>query len=491
VLLGGFHARNYNTTPAIIGNQNAVSTYDKVYFHIANEYPSSYNSHTVTGFTVRDCLLEVFGNEPNPIILPATAGDGVYTNNVFVGIGDLVSNTADLTTSVLVENNTSVLFQGGNVAGTYLAETKVAPTTPVLRNNLQAILVDTPAAAMIRNVATAVGTLHVDSDYNAIHNTINFIRPDHDIVYDAGYDEHSIRIDDPEFVDPSRLLVGWAQLYLGDASAGWREAYNLLLSMNGYDAATGQQVPANADITLPKQAYDWVKAGYVPQNMVLATAGEGGTYIGAIAPEGEIPEEFTTVGVVYTSGLPYGSSPNINDITSIIDLPSGWEFTAAGLSPSEGRLEIKSAAQVHYVLETADSTQDSFTLRIVDDSGAIGLLHASIEIMREDASLVVPSGMQLKSGDSEEFPITFNAFANRPAEFIYDVGDTHNLIPDQLFREDGIEGVLVSDLLYEGTGPGGGGGIFAVSASPKFPYLLFCACDMAGTYRSIDDGETW
>jgi len=40
-------------------------------------------------------------------------------------------------------------------------------------------------------------------------------------------------------------------------------------------------------------------------------------------------------------------------------------------------------------------------------------------------------------------------------------------------------------------GIGGGGGMFVPSISPFDPKLMFVACDMGGTYRSIDGGRTW
>lgn len=44
---------------------------------------------------------------------------------------------------------------------------------------------------------------------------------------------------------------------------------------------------------------------------------------------------------------------------------------------------------------------------------------------------------------------------------------------------------------YQVMGIGGAGGMFVPSISPNDPKLMFIACDMSGTYRSTDGGQTW
>jgi len=46
-------------------------------------------------------------------------------------------------------------------------------------------------------------------------------------------------------------------------------------------------------------------------------------------------------------------------------------------------------------------------------------------------------------------------------------------------------------LRWEPVGPGGGGGIFNPSVSPKDPNLVFVSCDMSGFYRSEDGCRSW
>ena len=44
---------------------------------------------------------------------------------------------------------------------------------------------------------------------------------------------------------------------------------------------------------------------------------------------------------------------------------------------------------------------------------------------------------------------------------------------------------------YQVMGIGGAGGMFVPSISPNDPKLMFIACDMSGTYRSTDGGQSW
>lgn len=80
----------------------------------------------------------------------------------------------------------------------------------------------------------------------------------------------------PEFFDPSRTVLGYG---------GWATVQDMareMVSINGiaYDGtattATTKSVPA---ITA------YIREGFTPQNLDLLTAGEGGTYIGAVEPE--------------------------------------------------------------------------------------------------------------------------------------------------------------------------------------------------------------
>ena len=79
----------------------------------------------------------------------------------------------------------------------------------------------------------------------------------------------------PQFVDPTRTVRGYGSWASVQAAA--RE----MVSINGIDysgavtTATTKTVPG---------IHAWIRAGFAPTNVALATAGYGGTYIGAVEP---------------------------------------------------------------------------------------------------------------------------------------------------------------------------------------------------------------
>lgn len=289
VIGGGFYAESNSTTPVILSTSHKDSIITGAILHTANVAPSNVNPHSLTILKSRNCIAETFGSEPNTFLCPTTAtATDIFTVEgcLLIGNGDLANYAGTKINPASIRNNTLASHNGGKVGGMFMSENNTSAIPPELRDNLQASLAATPLDSMVRTV-TGVGYIfNVDSDYNCIWNTVNFI--DTETAYSGGYDTHSLRAD-PQFVDPTRMLVPWVKQYTGNPDATWETAYSLMLDINGYDAATGTQKPTTTPASIAKIAFDWIAAGYVPQNMALATAGEGGTYIGAFPPANEPP----------------------------------------------------------------------------------------------------------------------------------------------------------------------------------------------------------
>lgn len=96
---------------------------------------------------------------------------------------------------------------------------------------------------------------------------------------------HDVNLD-PGFVDDTRNLGKWGQTVHGtDGSAS--AAITKLLAINGYNSTSKTQSDTPSGATIygaDTSLVNWVRAGYVPTNTDLLTAGEGGIYIGALEP---------------------------------------------------------------------------------------------------------------------------------------------------------------------------------------------------------------
>jgi len=90
----------------------------------------------------------------------------------------------------------------------------------------------------------------------------------------------------PQWVDDLRNLGTWGQTVHGTDGSD-SAAITKLLAVNGYNSTSKTQSdsPSGVDIFgTTSSLVDWVRAGFVPTNTALSSAGEGGIYIGAIEP---------------------------------------------------------------------------------------------------------------------------------------------------------------------------------------------------------------
>jgi len=96
----------------------------------------------------------------------------------------------------------------------------------------------------------------------------------------VGYGGNDI-VNDPQFLDATRNAAQY-DLLMG-TGVGTNAAFVAdMLSINGYDAVTRSQIPANASPRRPIDAYTWVRDGYAPTNPVFENAGQNGLTFGAV-----------------------------------------------------------------------------------------------------------------------------------------------------------------------------------------------------------------
>lgn len=106
---------------------------------------------------------------------------------------------------------------------------------------------------------------------------------------DAGAGGSDLVDVDPQFVDATRTVAS----YTGTTRAALFEE---LAKNNGFDIAGNPASRSNAWSVSDAIAY--IKAGFTPTNMTLATAGEGGTYIGAVEPVASGDPQTITFGAL-------------------------------------------------------------------------------------------------------------------------------------------------------------------------------------------------
>ena len=138
---------------------------------------------------------------------------------------------------------------------------------------------------VVRGVLTSEATGHtgttampkaiVMSDYNALWNIKGKTDLLHDEVYANPPGKHNLLDVDPEFVDSGRNLLKWGQQFLP--------------SIKDYDEVLAQIIKKNDDSGHDRRFshldyYTWVREGFAPRNLKLASGGESNGYFGAVQP---------------------------------------------------------------------------------------------------------------------------------------------------------------------------------------------------------------
>lgn len=270
----------------------AGSTLLDSYVHV---HPTVKNSHTIKIDNVIGGVMDIESPDGPNIHLPRTAtASPMKTEGVLhIGYGDLSNVVGASTLDWDITNCTRVSPEGSSINGVWLSENGVitpASTGLVVRNCLQVCLGSSPDSYMAGTSSPSLNQA-IDFDYCHKWNVADFLMSGVFTNASAGSNNADTN---PQFYSPSRGFVPWAQKNTGNSSAGYIDGYAYVLKLNGYDATTmKQEAGAETGVSISDMV-DWVREGYTPQNLSLLTAGQGGTYIGAIEPAtimGEEPEE--------------------------------------------------------------------------------------------------------------------------------------------------------------------------------------------------------
>ncbi len=209
-----------------------------------------------------------------------------FTNNVCVGAVSFF--TAQQATAFpfdyTVTGNT-VYAVNGSAAATLMAFESVVPANGSaikIKNNLSCRngVANDVLYVIKYGEAPFAQTIDIDFDYNAAYNQ-DWYRTDGLISNSSG--THLLANTDPKFKDPTRNIASWALIAIGASDYDSILAY--FGGMLGYDATTSTHSGTPLSSTIITDTRDWLKEGYTPTNMALATAGEGGTFVGALAPQ--------------------------------------------------------------------------------------------------------------------------------------------------------------------------------------------------------------
>jgi len=114
----------------------------------------------------------------------------------------------------------------------------------------------------------------------------------------VGYGGNDFNGIDPNFVDSTRNLAKWAGTVTASATAD--SAVEHLLKINGYNETSKTQVPDDIISEVPKDATDYVRAGYAPTNILYqGTAHDGGDVgaIAVVAAGGDIINNRISIGI--------------------------------------------------------------------------------------------------------------------------------------------------------------------------------------------------
>ncbi len=253
-------------------NPHAVSCHN-VEKYISEAYPSSIIE---TNHYMARC-----NNVSNSLAI----GEGDFFN--FVGTWSAIDETFNIVNNTIINNRPNV--EGITYSSMLLAEniTDVHNGTVNLKNN---IAYRTLNRTSTRPFVRVVGTLPQETPVNVSYNACSYETEwTADGFVNTGDVNTNLSVD-PKFKDDSRGLRTATTNHLGYTGSVTNNdlAIPYLLS-NGFDDS-GEYPTQNTDLATGyaeriDEVVDWIFEGYAPTNMTLATAGEGGTYVGAVMPQ--------------------------------------------------------------------------------------------------------------------------------------------------------------------------------------------------------------
>ena len=232
--------------------------------------------------TVQNSIFEYWGTEPNQIS-PGSNLNLDLLNNITISRAGSFLTIGSTTGTTNVKNNT-VFFDGGTYSNGYgglvLVENSNHTAALNITNNIQAVAVSTGTKDGAVGLNNATYTFNItSSDYN-VWNGMSAALAYYNVDSVGGTTNDRYDIN-PSFVDSTRRFALWGATQGTDGTD--TAAINKLLAINGYNATTKTQSDTPSGVTVA-DLVAWVRAGFTPTNSALLTAGEGGTYIGAVQP---------------------------------------------------------------------------------------------------------------------------------------------------------------------------------------------------------------
>lgn len=203
----------------------------------------------------------------NGVLLPDANGYGSGT------LFNMNMSGAGTNCRVTVINNTSCCSGPvGSTArqGAVITEitTGGAGTFVAVNNNLMWAASSTPGWVVGNNASTLPNAMYLGCDYN---NKFNLSTDGYEMA-DAIFSNpsppgpHDITVN-PQFVDSTRNFLKWGQ-YVDSTISAWSDIRSHFKSgIPGFSV---------------QSCYDWIRAGFVPQNVALRTAGSLGDLIGGV-----------------------------------------------------------------------------------------------------------------------------------------------------------------------------------------------------------------
>lgn len=271
----------------LLSDTTAAQTVQGNYIYSTSPNPHGIRTFGTGGYGIHDISWNVFETVYN-----ADGGNYTYTallptnvhNNLIIGSGTLCNNLIGGTRAEYNCYNNTTYSTYNDIANgqLFIAETNVSTAGSInLYNNL--VTGSIAIARGVKNLAAGTQPLGKVGNNNFWNITTPYVAVGTEITIstdNTGLD-HNIN---PFFVDTSRNLGKWGELYLSsDGTAA--DALAKLLSNNGYNSSTKKQSDTAINATIKGSSsslVDYVMAGFAPTSASLKTSGDGGTYIGAM-----------------------------------------------------------------------------------------------------------------------------------------------------------------------------------------------------------------
>lgn len=277
-----FFAYNANQTSGasngLIGTTITGASVDSVYMYIPqtviNPHVVSINvSSGIGGFT--NNIVEMYGavgaDGGNVIVFNGNS-EYTCTGNLHIGSGATFNVVGTTTPNVTLTNNTSVITSSNSwelPTAFWLSENGGTSGALKIKSNL-IVGLTTPANYFIRDDGVGADQVVAEYGYNNIFNTattLSNITISLNLGGDVDYN--------PQFYQTSRKLATW------NGNTTDTQSIDNLLGINGYNTTMKNQSSTPSGVSVAG-LIGWVRAGFAPTNSALKTAGEGGTYIGAV-----------------------------------------------------------------------------------------------------------------------------------------------------------------------------------------------------------------